>query len=462
MKRATHLVVLASILAWAQITAAQATFPVVSTVTPAPAAALPVFPNLFGASSVNIIVRSSLGADGLKQLCLLHSCTLLYGLDGSANQLFLVQLQNVLDPQLALGAFRLLPGILDAELDQILSLSPGGAAATTPPPSLFQHSPVSYYGSTVWMGYAAQPAAGIVRLSEAQNQFAALGTGIIADIDTGVDPTHPALSAVLLPGYDFTRNQSGASELADLSGTPLPVDQDQAQPAQVNQYSIAMVDQHSVAMVDGGAYSAFGHGTEVAGILHLVAPQARILPLKAFHSDGTGYLSDILRAIYYAAQNNARVVNMSFDLTSYSQELASAISSAENRGVIFAASSGNSGLETLVYPAGLTNVMGVASTNDFDQRSSFSNYGDGLVWVAAPGEAIVTTYPFSTYAAVWGTSFSAPFVSGGADLVLSLLPAADQHSASSAISVAQPVPQPGMGHGRLDLYRALSAAQGNP
>jgi len=45
-------------------------------------------------------------------------------------------------------------------------------------------------------------------------------------------------------------------------------------------------------------------------------------------------------------------------------------------------------------------------------RSSFSNYGDAVVWVAAP-ESIVTTYPFSTYAAGWGTSFSAPFVSGG-------------------------------------------------
>ena len=415
-----------------------------------------------GTRSVNAIVRTSLGAGGLQLLCFTHSCTVLYALDGSTSQLFLVKLNDVLSPQLALSAFRFLPGVLDAELDQVLSLPAGGAVAPGPPLSLFQKSPVSYYGSTVWMGYAAQPAANIIHLSQAQSAFATLGTGIIADIDTGVDPTHPALSAVLLPGYDFTRNQSGASELNDLSGPALPVNQDDAQPAQVNQASIAMVDQHSVAMVDGTAYSAFGHGTEVAGILHLVAPQARILPLKAFHSDGTGYLSDILRAIYYAAQNNARVVNMSFDLPSYSMELATAISSAENQGAVFAASSGNNGLETMVYPAGLTNVMGVAATNDLDQRSSFSNYGDNLVWVAAPGEAIITTYPFSTYAAVWGTSFSAPFVSGAADLVLSLSPGASQNSTASAVSAAQPLTQTGMGHGRLDLYQALRSAKGNP
>jgi len=62
--------------------------------------------------------------------------------------------------------------------------------------------------------------------------------------------------------------------------------------------------------------------------------------------------------------------------------------------------------------------MGVASTNDFDQRSSFSNFGNAIVLVAAPGEAIITSYPFGTYAAGWGTSFSAPFVSGGVSLLL--------------------------------------------
>jgi len=417
-------------------------------------------PGLFG--TTNVIVRTSLGAGGLRLLCLLHPCSVLYGLDGILGQVYLVELLNVLDPVLSLNLFRLLPGILDAEIDQILSIPGLGAAAGEPPPELTEDLPYPYYGSIVPMGYALQPAASIVRLAEAQNRFAALGTGIIADIDTGVDPTHPALSSALLPGYDFTRNQSGGSELNDLPGPAMPVGPGNTQAVRVNQYSVAMVDQYSVAMVDGPPYAAFGHGTEVAGILHLVAPQAMLLPLKAFHSDGTGLLSDILRAIYYAAQNNARVVNMSFDLTSYSPELAAAIGSAESQGVIFAASAGNDGEQTTVYPAGLPSVMGVASTNDFDQRSSFSNYGNGIVWVAAPGEGIVTTYPFGTYAAVWGTSFSAPFVSGGASLLLSIQPGANQNVASLAISVAQPLSQSGMGNGRLDLFGALGSTLGHP
>src|SRR5260370_24985093 len=88
-----------------------------------------------------------------------------------------------------------------------------------------------------------------------------------------------------------------------------------------------------------------------------------------------------------------------------------------------------------VYPAALqTDVMGVASTSDFDTRSTFSNYGNAILWVAAPGEAIITTYPFSTYAAGWGTSFSAPFVSGWAALMRNLRNDINKSSAASAFA----------------------------
>src|SRR5262249_22784943 len=155
-------------------------------------------------------------------------------------------------------------------------------------------------------------------------------------------------------------------------------------------------------------------GTMVSGIIHLVAPRAQIMPLKAFHADGTGNLSDVLRAIYFATQNNANVLNMSFDFTTSSRELGNAVNYAANHNVISVASVGNDGQQVVVYPAGLSNVIGVASTTNNDQLSSFSNYGQPPVWVGAPGEGIVTTYPYGTYAAGWGTSFSAPFVSGTA------------------------------------------------
>jgi subtilisin family serine protease len=241
---------------------------------------------------------------------------------------------------------------------------------------------------------------------------------------------------------------------------PAPPPCPNCQPAIVNQSTAAVLDQSTAAVLDGNLqYAAFGHGTMVMGIIHLVAPRARLLPLKAFHSDGTGFLSDVLRAIYYAVQNNANVINMSFDFNTSSAELTNALDYANQLNIVCVASSGNDGQgpPTLVYPAAVqSDVMGVASTSDLDTRSTFSNYGDAIVWVAAPGEAIVTTYPFITYASGWGTSFSAPFVAGGAALMRNLRTDINESLAASAMAHAQFV-GPMMGNGRLDLLMSLAA-----
>ena len=103
--------------------------------------------------------------------------------------------------------------------------------------------------------------------------------------------------------------------------------------------------------------AAFGHGTMVAGIVHLVAPTARIMPLKAFTADGTSRTFDIVRAIYYAVDHGARVINMSFSAAMPSPEIARAINYATDRGVICVASAGNLGREVVVYPGGFRNVL---------------------------------------------------------------------------------------------------------
>ena len=413
-----------------------------------------------------IVVRTTLDLQGLQQLCNtlpLPICSVVGGLGDPLNQLFLVT--TPLDPTLFLNLLRSLPGIVDAELDQLISLLGGLNSVGTPPGSLSQSTLVTYYNSNVWNGYVTQPGAQIVRVAAAQRHFNVAGGGIVADIDTGVDPNHPAFAGVLLEGYDFTRNQSGASELNDLSPSdfpspPPPCAPANCPPANVNQESAAILEGWAATILDTNPnYAAFGHGTMVMGVIHLVAPRARLLPLKAFSSAGTGYLSDILRAIYYATQNGANVINMSFDLKTSSTELSSALDQANRSGIICAASAGNDGTEEVVYPAALqTDVIGVASTSDLDTRSSFSNYGDQVVWVAAPGEAIVTTYPFSTYAAGWGTSFSTPFVSGGAALLLNLTPGTTESRAAADVAHAVYV-GPNMGNGRLDLVQALSAAK---
>jgi subtilisin family serine protease len=424
------------------------------------------------------IVRSTLSLQALQTACnppLLPSiCTVVGGLGDPLGQVFLIT-----SPLDLVGLLNLVGnplGILDAEVNQVLNLV--GLANLVPSSIssalMSDRTEVAYpanSGTMVWNSYATQPAVSIVEIQQAQSAFNVTGMGIVvADIDTGVDPNHPALQGVLLPGYDFTRNKVGGSEMTDLSPTfaqPTPCDSATCPaPVQVNQSSAAILDQSSAAILDTNTqYAAFGHGTMVMGVIHLVAPTAQLLPLKAFKSDGTADLSNILRAIYYGVQNNASVINMSFDTKTASTELKNALDYANQLGLVSVASAGNDGMQETVYPAALQNaVMGVASvgstTASDGTRSTFSNFGDAIVWVAAPGEEIVTTYPFSTYAAAWGTSFSAPFVSGAAALARSLKTAITESEAAAAVAQAASLGGPGMGHGRLDLVPALQSLSG--
>jgi hypothetical protein len=189
-------------------------------------------------------------------------------------------------------------------------------------------------------------------------------------------------------------------------------------------------------------------------------PQAKILPLKAFHSDGTGYDSDVLRAIYYAVAHGAKVMNMSFDYSTYSPELARAIKYANGKGVVSVASAGNDGLRTVVYPAALPGVVNVASTSNNDIQSTFTNYGAPPVWIAAPGEGVVTTYPWGTYAAGWGTSFSTPLTAGTAALMLGTNGGCT-HSGTIPLGLAAAdyIGDIDMGFGRLDTYQSVLACR---
>ena len=294
-----------------------------------------------------------------------------------------------------------------------------------------------FFGSLVHAGYVRQPGSDIVRADEAHRLFGK-GSGVIAVIDTGVDTTHAALRDVLVPGYDFTRDRSDTvSELNDL---------DPATAAALQQSTVEILD--SV-----GLPKAFGHGTMIAGLIHRIAPEARIMPLKAFRADGSASLSDIVRAIRYAADHGANVISMSFSFSAPSAELQAAILYAANRGVLCVASAGNNGKETAAYPASFKQVVGVGSTNYSDRRSSFSNWGTSTR-TSAPGEALVTTYPGNTYAGVWGTSFSTAFVSGAASLLRQVVPGLRPDSLKAALDYGVHIEQD-MGDGRLDLVRSI-------
>jgi subtilisin family serine protease len=406
-------------------------------------------------AQTRFIVRDSLGLPGINLTCLLTGCKVVTGLGDPNGQLFLVTFPAILNPVTKLLQINLQTGILSVEVDQIVNAQQPYAASD--PGYLTDEVPTSYYGATVWHGYVAQPANQLVRTAQTQSAFNVAGSGAtVAIIDTGVDPANSILQNVLVNGYDFTRNTSGGSETVDVQASPNLAG---AQTAMLNQRTVAVLDQRTVAVLDGGPYTDFGHGTMTAGIVHLVAPQAKIMPLKAFNANGTGYDSDILRAIYYAVNHNANVMNMSFDYTSYSSELATAIKYANNHGVISVASAGNDGLYTVVYPGGLPGVIDVASTSNNDVQSTFTNYGAPPVWLAAPGEAVVTTYPWGTYAAGWGTSFSTPFVAGTAALMLGSNSNCPTWSVPVALANAHNIGNQNLGFGRLDTYQAVATCR---
>lgn len=409
------------------------------------------------AAQQRYIVVSRGGLLSVLNLCNLLGCKVQGTLDGNIGQTFLVTSQNLVNTVLSIP--EILLGITSVEPDRQLPI-PQPKLATTPA-GLYDNAPMNYYGNIVWHGYAAQPAAQIIHLSDVQTVYKLTGARVIvADIDTGVDPNHPVLLPVLLQGYDFTRNQPGASEWLDVSGLQGGIvdtgTEDQG-PVQVQQSTAAVLDQSTAAVLDGSPYVAFGHGTMTAGLIHLVAPKAMILPLKAFSSNGTGSLSNIIAALYYATANHANVVNMSFDLSTQSPALSKAVSNANQAGLILVASAGNENTSAAVYPAALGgNVMGIASTSDSDTRSSFSNYGNTDVWIAAPGEYVVSTYPGGTYGAESGTSFSAPLVTGTVALLMNANTNLNQSKAASALSHAQ-VLTPDLNHGRLNVYWAVAA-----
>jgi len=408
------------------------------------------------------IVRAN-SLTSVLNFCLTANCQVVGPLDGSIGQTYLVTssqnlLLNVVNGVVNLVASLL--GIQSIEADVVLPLPQ--VPLNTIAGGLYDITPVNYYGTLTTHGYVYQPATSIIRLQDAQSGFNTAGKGIVAVIDTGVDTNHPVLVPVLLTGYDFTRNQQGASEWLDVplleGGSLITSDASSAQPGYVQQSSAAVLDQSSAAVLDGGPYSAFGHGTMTCGLVHLVAPKAKILPLKAFSSDGTGYLSNIVAAMYFAVQNHANVMSMSFSLSYNSPSLSHVVSYANKAGVVLVAASGNNGNSVPVYPAAISGyVIGIASTSNTDTLSSFSNYGTPDVWIAAPGENIVSTYPGGTYASDSGTSFSAPMVAGSVYHLLS----AKQHSlnqsqAANALAHAQTLSS-NLNHGRLDVYKAISA-----
>jgi subtilisin family serine protease len=270
--------------------------------------------------------------------------------------------------------------------------------------------------------YAVQWAPQAIRLSSAHRR--SIGTGVrVAVLDTGVDIRHPALVSRLLPGYDFVDGDTDPSEQG-VAG-------------------------------DGG----WGHGTHVAGIVAMVAPGARIMPLRVLDAQGQGNTWVLAEAMLHAidpdhnpaTDDGAHVINLSLGTVDPTQLMGALTALAScsfvtapdplddytdagynddrqrcgnSIGAVVVAAAGNGGdPHERQYPAaeGAYGLIPVGATKAGSLMADFSNSGS---WInlAAPGDHITSTLPGGGYGTWGGTSMAAPMVAGAAALLRALEP----------------------------------------
>lgn len=282
---------------------------------------------------------------------------------------------------------------------------------------------------------------------------------IVAVIDTGIDYTHPDLSA------NMWSNSGEIANGVDSDGNGI-VD-----------------DLHGARWVDGTGVPTSGdpmdghrHGTHVAGTIGAVGNNAigvagvnwdvQLMALKFLADDGSGSTADALAAVEYAIDKGAHLSNNSWGGGGFSQALKDMIAAAADANQLFVAAAGNSASDNDVtphYPSSYNNpnIVAVASSDHHDQRSSFSSFGLTHVDLAAPGSSILSTVLGGAYGLLSGTSMAAPHVAGAAALLLSVNPGASHAELKEALMDSVDVVPAWMNRtvtgGRLNLSKALQA-----
>ena len=235
-----------------------------------------------------------------------------------------------------------------------------------------------------------------INVVEAWNITQGSGDVVVGVVDSGIDINHEALAGKIWINPNEMEND-GEGYIGDINGWDF-----------VNNDNTVYDDPNTDE-----------HGTHVAGIIANVAPNVKIMPLKAF-SGNVGYTFDIINAINYAEAMGVKIINCSFAGTEYNTALADVMELSE---MIFVCAAGNyarSTDELSPFPAcyGFPNILSVAAIDNTGMLSPISTYGDKID-IAAPGINIYSTLPDNQYGFKDGTSMSTAYASGAVALVLS-------------------------------------------
>ncbi|MGD0336829.1 MAG: S8 family serine peptidase [Candidatus Omnitrophota bacterium] len=305
----------------------------------------------------------------------------------------------------------------------------------------------------------------------------------IAIIDTGVAYNHEDLQANIWrdsegnPGRDFV--DIDVQAYINDAWEPIP--------------------EEDYVGIDNDPSDYFGHGTHCAGIAAATgdnnigiagtAFKCKIMPVRTgfeiidvYHGAHTHTAllesDDTANGIYYAADNGANVISMSFGGSGQSQTIKAALDYAYGKGVVLVAAAGNSGLDIISYPGGYENVIGVAATAIDDTKAYYSSFGE-WVDIAAPGgdddkdSMIFSTVPTvggtlsdpSGYLAIQGTSMACPYVAGVAALLRAANPGWTNaqvqtqliNTADSLVGIDKAYGNK-LGSGLVNIYKALTTA----
>lgn len=321
-----------------------------------------------------------------------------------------------LEKRLAPGQLLVDPDGSSSEARRELSKNPSVASVEPDRRIRLTSAPNDPYWTNLW---------GIQRIG-ADSLWPA-GSVVVAVIDSGVDYTHPDLSAQMWknPGEIAGNGKDDDSNglVDDVYGGDWS--QGDGDPMDLNSHG---------THVAGTIAASAGNSQGVAG----VAPQAKIMALRFIDASGSGYTSAAILAVDYASSKGAKVINNSWGGGGYSSALSAAFDRARAAGVLVVNAAGNSSQNIDVnpsYPAAYTqdNMISVAATDSSEGLASFSNYGSSSVDLGAPGVAIQSTIPGNKYAYYSGTSMASPHVAGAAALLWGKYPDASLQQIRSAI-----------------------------